>query len=228
MDNNSEKEREERLKRLTALGEAAASVAHEIRNPLGSMELYASLLAERLTEDAESLAMLEKIQAGLDSIERIVSGYLMFAVPARPHLGLVSLHAVLTDVEKFAAPPGGSVSFVLDIPETLTALGDAGMLKQVFLNLGLNAVQAMPDGGTITVSAHSEGEGVLVSFRDTGRGIPPEVREKIFDPFFTTKEKGSGLGLAIASSIIALHGGTISAGSAPGGGAEFTIRLKGI
>jgi signal transduction histidine kinase len=102
------------------------------------------------------------------------------------------------------------------------------MLGQVFLNLTLNAVQAMPDGGAITVSAKRDGARVLVAFRDTGCGIAPDIMGKVFDPFFTTRQDGSGLGLAIVGNIITLHGGTIAAVPAVGAGAAFEIRLKGI
>jgi len=230
MKNDTGPEREQRRQRLEAMGEVAAKVAHEIRNPLGSMKLYAELLESRLSRanDAESLSLLEKVQSGLGCVERIVSDFLSFAAPARPRLGPVMLKPVIAEVEKFAVTPGVSLSFKTDVPEGLVVLGDAGMLRQAFLNLALNAAQAMPDGGAISLAARAEGDAVVVTVRDTGPGIPPDLMERIFDPFFTTRQKGSGLGLAIVSSIIALHGGTISAGAAPGGGAVFTIRLKGI
>ncbi len=219
----------ERQRGMKTMVAAAAGVAHEIRNPLGSMELFASMLAPRLECDPEGKEMLEKIRSGLFNIDRIVSDFLLFASPPKPNLQDVPLKALLKEIGDFCAPiaAGDNVTFDVDVPDSLSALGDGRMLKQVFLNLALNAMQASSEGGMITVRAEKKDDGVLLEFRDTGSGIRAEDLGRIFDPFFTTKENGTGLGLSIVHDIIAAHGGKITAESSLGAGTALHIWLKG-
>lgn len=222
-------EEEGRERRSVPLEETAAAVAHEIRNPLGSMELFASMLERRLA-DGEEREMVRKIRNGLADIEKTVSGFLTYAAPQPPRLEPVDLAAAVGELYGFLAPMAESAGVALraGVAPGLTALADARQLNRVFLNLALNSFQAMPEGGTISVRARAEGGGVTVEFADTGVGMDAETARRAFDPFFTTREKGTGLGLSIVHNIVAAHGGKISVGPAPGGGAVFTLWLKGI
>lgn len=215
--------------RMQSLGETAAAVAHEIRNPLGSMELFASLLERRLAGEEER-ALLQKIRNGLADLEKTVSAFLAFAAPAQPAPAPVELSGAVRELFGFLEPSAriASVSLSAGVPPELFVMADAMMLNRLFLNLALNAFQAMPEGGSISVRARPEGEGVLVEFADTGRGMPPETARRAFDPFFTTRENGTGLGLSIVHNIVAAHGGKISVNSAPGAGTVFKLWLKGI
>jgi signal transduction histidine kinase len=220
----------ERRRRLQSLGETAAQVAHQIRNPLGSMELYASMLSKRLEDDPDSARMLGNIRAGLGDIETSVSNFLMFAAPPSIKPVKLMLGSLVEELVEFIRPVAESNGITLSasVPDGIELLVDGQMVKQLFLNLVMNSIQAMPKGGAISITARRKKGGVVaIRFADTGRGIRKKDLGRIFDPFFTTREKGTGLGLAISQNIAASHGGAISAASAPGRGAVFTVELKG-
>jgi signal transduction histidine kinase len=220
----------ERRRRLQSLGETAAQVAHQIRNPLGSMELYASMLSKRLEDDPDSARMLGNIRAGLGDIETSVSNFLMFAAPPSIKPVKLMLGSLVEELVEFIRPVAESNGITLSasVPDGIELLVDGQMVKQLFLNIVMNSIQAMPKGGAISITARRKKGGVVaIRFADTGRGIRKKDLGRIFDPFFTTREKGTGLGLAISQNIAASHGGAISAASAPGRGAVFTVELKG-
>ncbi len=225
-----------RTEKLTAMGELAANVAHEIRNPLGSIELFASLLMKDL-KDRRSHERASQIIAAVRNVDNKISNLLHFTKKREPLMKEVDLHLVLEEVisfcEEIVAQEGVSLS-VKYARGTARVQGDAEMLKQVFLNVILNAFQAMPGGGALEIETRMIGAAenrpaveplVEVRFSDTGGGIPAEHLVKIFDPFFSTKEKGSGLGLAIVHSIIDMHGGFIDVESREDGGTLFSILL---
>lgn len=225
-----------RAEKLAAMEELAANVAHEIRNPLGSIELFASLLMKDL-RDRRSLERVSQIIAAVRNVDNKISNLLLFTRKRQPLMQEVDLHGILEEVisfcEEIIAREGVSLS-VKYARGGAPVRGDAEMLKQVFLNIILNAFQAMPSGGVLEIATRRIGAGdfhpvdaplMEVRFSDTGVGIPAEHLAKIFDPFFSTKEKGSGLGLAIVHSIVDLHGGSIDVESREGGGTLFRILL---
>jgi signal transduction histidine kinase len=225
----------ERRNRLAALGEMAAGMAHEIRNPLGGIQLYASLLARDVADKSDSLQLVTKISAGVKRLEGLVSQVLHFtrditATPANTDLAAVVAEAVELAAGAMAAR---NITCRVDGPRALGVTIDATLIGQALLNLLLNAADATPDGGRVTVSfappsKESGARQFHLVVRDSGPGIPPGVLDRIFNPFFTTKETGTGLGLAIVHRVVEAHDGTITAGNADdgqGGGARFEIRI---
>lgn len=235
-DTNRRLERAEaearRSERLAALGQLSAGLAHEIRNPLGVIKGSAEMLHQKL-EDAGPLAkeLAGHISSEVNRMSALIARFMDFARPLQlePHLQEI---APLVDRALKAVRdqhPGMNVTVERDYASGLPKLLlDDGLCEQVFINLGLNAYEAMaPEGGRLRVSiarADSEGHGrVEVSVEDSGPGIPAELREQIFNPFVTTKSTGAGLGLSIVSKIVDDHGGSIRLTSEPGKGACFRI-----
>ncbi|CCQ90556.1 putative Sensor histidine kinase FleS [Nitrospina gracilis 3/211] len=232
-------EEAERNDRLRAMGEMAAGIAHEIRNPLASIELFASLLKKDLGDDEEKRAPADHIINGVRNMDRTISSLLLFAKSPEPSRSQCDLNTLfenlLADPSQLQVPD--NVNVVCDFGAgTMTANADEHLLKQVFLNFLRNAVQAMPVGGTLTIQtergAAPAGETfhrhfIRTTIADTGVGIAQSDQKHIFNPFFSTKEKGTGLGLAIAHNIIKAHHGTIDVDSQPGRGTTFTINLPG-
>jgi signal transduction histidine kinase len=234
--------------RLAALGEMAAGLAHEIRNPLAAIKGAIQLIvpdpaAPAPRPDADPEATREFLGIILEEVNRlnaVVTQFLDYSRPAKTALAPGDLNDILARTLRLVSAelPAG-VEVALDLaPELPRVACDAEGLRQVFLNLALNALQAMPDGGRLTVDTRvardelslwrdgpRRAEFVEVRFRDTGPGIAEEDRGHLFVPFYTTKEKGTGLGLAICQRIVKAHGGTIGVRSAPGEGAEFVISL---
>jgi signal transduction histidine kinase len=215
--------------RLVAIGELSAAVAHEIRNPLGAVSNCVQLLRaspHRRPDDAE---LLEIVWQETDRLAHIVSDFLAFGRPRPPQLGYVDIHELVQETADFFRRDERSalVGIVIDSAATaLSVRADRDQLRQVFLNLLVNACEAMPNGsGTITVAAVAARDRVDITVSDSGPGIPSELQARIFEPLFTTKPTGSGLGLAIARRIVEAHGGTLTVSSTPGWGASFTCRL---
>jgi PAS domain S-box-containing protein len=236
-------EQARRQDRLAALGQMSATVAHEIRNPLGGIEGFASLLTRDFEPDDPRLKLVMKIQEGARSLNRIVSELLMFTRPVKLNYQRIEARELLENTLGFLAEDMKRAKIHLRKKfgsRTLTLWGDFEQLKRVFLNVLLNAVQAMPQGGKleVTCQTHSlspgarsmlggrrNGSWLDVGVKDSGPGIREQEIPLIFNPFYTTKEKGTGLGLAIASKIIEAHNGQILATNSPEGGALFTISL---
>jgi len=217
--------RHERNQRLIAMGEMAAKLVHEIRNPLCSIELFSSMLEKELTTTAH-LDLARGISAGIGSLNNILTNMLFFARPNKSALKPIRLDQVIAEAMGLLAPMMASrnVAIAASLIECRLC-GDAELLKQVLMNVMINAVQAMPQGGRIDVAMAPERDGLSVSLTDTGAGIARENLEKIFDPFFTTKDTGTGLGLVIASTIMQATGGYITATSEPGQGSAFTLHF---
>ena len=224
----------ERNKRLISLGEMAAKIVHEIRNPLCSIDLFASML-ERDLEDGKQKELAGGISAGIHNLNNIVSNMLFFAKPHRPSFCDVDLGELADAVLGMLAPflearKVKAVRSYLSAPDKYRYVkGDGELLKQILINLVINAAQAMPEGGAVEIGIG--GEGVFacpcLEVKDEGAGIEPGLMEKIFDPFFSTKEKGTGLGLAIASKIMQAHGGYIKVSSELGKGSTFAMCFTG-
>ncbi len=240
VENSKLYERMKERDRLAALGEMAAGLAHEIRNPLGAIKGAAQFLAPE-NQPQENAEFLGVIVEEVDRLNTVVSQFLDYSRPLKQNFAPTDLADVVNRTAKLLAndiPEG--IELKLEISERLPRVqADAEQLKQVLINLLQNAVQAMPHGGAIAVAARCPDESapwrftatpdvVELRVRDTGHGVAEEARQHIFVPFYTTKEKGTGLGLAICQRIVKNHGGSISVTSKVGEGAEFVIRLPAI
>ncbi len=223
-----------RQERLATVGSLAAGIAHEIRNPLASLSGSIQLLQGGLELKGDDKSLMNIVVRETDRLNTIITDFLEYARPKGLQTEQVELRSLLDEtilLLKNSRVYSGLISIVSDVSAGIQLKGDAQRLRQVFWNLLINACQAMPEGGTLSVSARPvtsvEDDRMLceIIIKDTGRGIPEEQLNKIFDPFFTTKTEGSGLGLAIVYRIIEDHQGTISVGSEPGKGAQFRIRL---
>ncbi len=222
---------QKKLDRLVSLGELSAYVAHEIRNPLTGIRTTVQFVSSKLKPADSRREDLDDVIKELDRIEQIITGLLLFARPQGGRPVLSDLHAIVDktlDNLELQMSAGG-VKVARDYVEELPAVWvDPDLVQQVFLNLCLNAVQAMPEGGTLTVSTsvrrpRTRKQFVDVAFSDTGPGIAKENMEKIFDPFFTTRSMGTGLGLPISLEIVRDHGGVITARNNSSGGATFRV-----
>jgi signal transduction histidine kinase len=222
----------ERRNRLAALGEMAAGLAHEIRNPLGGIELYASLLARDLEDRPQSHAVVGKIAGGVRRLEALVSQVLQFSREIRANIGQMDLADVVDQAVELSRGrcQEKEIEIVVDGPRPMIALADAVLIGQAVLNLLLNAIDAMQHRGSVRVKWSAPPTSVdarqfYLVVHDTGPGIPSEILDRIFNPFFTTRETGTGLGLAIVHRVVEAHDGTILASNDPGGGAKFEIRI---
>ncbi len=218
--------------KIASLGQLAAGVAHEINNPLAGILIYAEILQRDMEEEDIGRQHVEEIINQTLRCKDIVTRLLEFSRQSVGQKTLIDLNDIISRCEKLI---GNQVLFHnIEIKLALNSdlpqiFADPGELQQVFTNLFLNAADAMKGRGTITITSRTapKRDGVIITFTDTGGGIPPELRDKIFEPFFTTKPpgKGTGLGLSIVYGVIQRHGGSIEVESPPGGGTTFTIRL---
>jgi signal transduction histidine kinase len=217
-------------KKLAAIGTLAAGVAHELNNPLNNISTTAQRLLKKAGDDAPPVVRkgLEDIHGQTLRLKNIVGDLLEFARAREPHLAAVELGEVVRSAWRSAAASRdtGAVRLVTAlVPPEIVLEADREQLERVFINLFVNAVDAMPGGGTLTVRAREEDGGFTVAVADTGVGIAPEAIEKVFEPFFTSKDRGTGLGLAIVFGIVQRHGGSIRVESAAGAGTAFTLTL---
>jgi two-component system sensor histidine kinase HydH len=217
-----------RADRLSALGELSAGMAHEIRNPLGSIKGAVEILRDDYSTDDAKYEFIRILVKETDRLNAIVQEFLGFARPKQPEFRLADVNETIESVLLLTAQEARrsrvGVEKKLD-PSIGKRNLDAGLLKQAFLNMVLNAIQAMPNGGTLTVETGLRNGMLEVNIIDTGIGIPEENRKKLFSPFFTTKRNGTGLGLAITYRIIENHHGTIGVVSEPGKGTTFTVKI---
>jgi len=220
-----------RRERLAALGEMAAGLAHEIRNPLGGIQLYASMLKKDLRDDARLGELARKIGTGVGMLNSLVGDVLAFAGDVEPRFEPVRPADVLMQATELASGRAEDRGVLIEVDSgemDVALLGDEQQLVRALLNLVLNGVDAVGVGGWVRVSAETaSGEAgmVCVGVADNGSGIAPELLDRIFNPFFTTKDSGTGLGLSIVHQICEAHGGRVRAANREGGGAEFTLTL---
>ncbi len=217
-----------RAARMSALGHLSAGLAHEIRNPLASIEGAAAIVERNSPSTDQQREFLGIIQEESRRLNGLVTHFLEFARPKPPALQLTDMEALLESVIKLVSQTTlqSNTSFEQRFSSNLPHLKcDSEQLRQVVLNLMLNAIQAMPKGGRITVSAKEEDERLHIQVRDEGGGIPPDAVDSIYDPFFTTKATGTGLGLPIAYQMIEQHGGKLMLDENTPHGACFGIYL---
>jgi hypothetical protein len=216
--------------KLSSIGLLAAGVAHEVNTPLAVISTYAQMLAKQVSDDSQKSLILDKIAKQTFRASEIVNSLLNFSRTSSTSLTDVNLNRVIQEtlslLEHQLQKSGIQVKTDLD-PGLRPVHGNAGQLQQVFLNLILNARDAMSAGGALEVRTWSDGSGARAEVADTGHGIAPEHLHRIYDPFFTTKavRKGTGLGLSVTYGIIQEHGGSIEVSNRPGGGASFRIEL---
>jgi signal transduction histidine kinase len=233
-------EEAQRNRRLRATGEMAAGIAHEIRNPLGSIELFSSLLKKDLSEDPEKKEIVEHISASVKNMDRIISSLLLFAKSPQPSRQSCDLNTLLKDLFKNSSAIliPEKINPIFSLNDNAIANGDSHLLKQVFINLIRNSIQAMPEGGNLEIATQkcSQFEQssdqsdyyrqfIKVTVTDQGGGISEENLANIFNPFFTTKDHGTGLGLSISHNIIKAHQGTIDVENEMGKGARFILKI---
>lgn len=214
--------------KLAALGEMAASFVHGIRNPLGIISGSAETLKKKIPEPVQS-EMIQFIREESERINRMLTNFLEFAKPKPPTFQEVNLKDILRRTVDLISIPARErgVQVVQEYPQDKVSLFlDPEQIHEAIVNLELNALEAMPAGGTLRITlTPKENKDVIIRVSDTGVGIPAGRESKIFDPFFTTKEQGTGLGLTIVHTVVKNHGGTISVANNDGGGATFTISL---
>ncbi|NOY84595.1 MAG: hypothetical protein GXO96_07215 [Nitrospirae bacterium] len=228
------REQAERNHRLAAVGEMSAKMAHELRNPLGSIELFASLLqkeVEKHTRNPEKIAWAKHLLNAVKNMDHSITNLLFFTRKPQAILKSVDLGQIISELIGFTQylfrEHHVEVFQKID-PELTDIFCDEDLIKQVLINLILNAMDAMPQGGALKITAHSTHdmpEEVLITISDTGLGIPEDALPLIFDPFFSTKTTGAGLGLAIAQNAVTAHQGVIYVNNRKDRGVTFTIRL---
>jgi len=220
--------------KLAAVGTLTASLSHVIRNPLNAAALQLSVLERRVRRLAveQQPALLDPLLMVRDEIRRLdhaLEDFLQFARPRGFRPEPVDVMALLRRVVDFLGSQAEARRVRLELDGDAASLpplrGEEERLRQVLINLTLNALEASPEGGLVRLSAHREEDMVRLCVDDTGAGVPLELRTRVFEPFFTTKEEGSGLGLSIVHSVVTQHGGSLEVTSSPAGGARFLLRL---
>ncbi|BCS54885.1 PAS domain-containing sensor histidine kinase [Geobacter sp. SVR] len=222
----------ERADRLASIGEMAAGIAHEIKNPLAGISAAISIIKDDLEGADPRAEILGEVLQQVQRLDKTVNDLLFFGKPSMPEFACIDLNSIISKTLNFASQHRSVANFekrLILAPDLPPVYADAKQMQQVFLNIILNAVQAMPEGGTLTISTSRSTSQtrdlVKVEVADTGSGIPPQILEKIFTPFFTTKAQGTGLGLAICCKLVHLHNGEISVRSDDMHGTVFVIEL---
>ncbi|GBE32143.1 MAG TPA: PAS domain-containing protein [Nitrospirae bacterium] len=209
--------------RLSQLGEMSAGISHELRNSMSVISGYAKLLSKKI--EASNKATVDAIQSEINIMDRIISELLAFAKPTFLNMEEVVINELIKETAATVIDGNESVKVAVNSADPLFVKADGLLLRQAFTNLFANAVDAMPDGGSIEVELSSLNRKTEICIKDTGCGIPEEIKQKIFLPFYTTKQEGTGLGLALVHKIIVSHGGSIEVGGKEGEGAIFRIML---
>lgn len=215
-----------RAERLAMLGETAAGLAHEIRNPLGAITLFVSMLKADLSDRPESFDLVEQIEKSIKSLDGVVSNVLHFAKNQRLRCAPLNVHSVVQElVGHFSSLYSPQSCFEVTVTGNPFVFGDEQGIRQCLYNIVNNSLQAISYAGTVrvAVSDDSRGDGVMIVVSDDGPGIPTEIIGKLFQPFTSGRREGTGLGLSIVRRIVDAHGGEVSARNTPH--AEFSIWL---
>ena len=215
--------------RLSAISRLTGGVAHEVKNPLNAMLMHVELAKMKLSHgDYDVEPQMEVISSEILRLDRVVKTFLDFTRPVTLNLIEAPLATFVCDIADLARPQAeaaGIEVLVQQNPEPVSVTVDRDLLKQALLNIVVNAIEAMPQGGTLKVESGVAGDHALITITDSGPGIPPEVRDNIYNLYFTTKPQGSGIGLAMTFRIVQLHDGKINFTSEPGKGTSFTVEL---
>jgi two-component system CheB/CheR fusion protein len=228
-DITARKEAEEKLAHQAALarvGQMAAVMAHEVRNPLAGIKGAMQVLMSRRAPGDSELPVMRDIVGRIDSLSELINDLMLYARPRPPRLSVIELRPLVTDAVTIVKrdPAGQSIDITLEGSDVMASV-DGEMVRATVLNLLLNAAQAMAGHGRIAVSLGRSGTSAVIEIRDSGPGIPEEIRDRIFEPFFTTKARGGGLGLPIARRTAELHGGALAVDCPAGGGTIVTLTL---
>jgi len=222
----------ERADRLASIGEMAAGIAHEIKNPLAGISAAVTIIKDDLESDDPRGAILGEVVGQVKRLDKTVNDLLFFGKPSLPEMTCVDINSILTTTLKFASQHRGVVNIEKRIhlqPDLPPVFADDKQMQQVFLNLVLNAYQAMPSGGVLGITSSltvlGDQEYVRVDVSDSGAGIPSQILDKIFTPFYTTKAQGTGLGLPICNKLVKLHNGDIRVNCDEQKGTVFTVVL---
>ena len=216
-----------RKNRLADLGQMASHVAHEVRNNLVPVTLYLSLLRRRISGDRECLSILDKITAGFTALDATVNDLLHFTADRDPHWQTFGFRQLAEELISSLSPQfeAQGIRPALEISPALSLTADREMIRRAVLNLLLNALDAMPDGGRLLIAAIEEENRVELVIADSGPGLSEDAGRRAFEPFFSTKPGGTGLGLSIVYRTAEVHGGGVSAKNRAAGGASFSIYL---
>lgn len=225
-----------RMERYMGLGSLAAGLQHEIKNPLSALSLHIQLLQERLDQDgahSEVHEMLEVLSTEVQRISEVLDSFRNYTSVRQLGRTPVMIGRLVEKLVRLLRPQAEAqnISLVIELPEQShgRVLADSAQLEQVLLNLALNSMAAMPDGGTLTFCVEGQNDAVRISVTDTGQGIPADIQLQVFDPYFTTRNDGTGMGLALCDKIIRQHGGSIDFRSPSNvhsrSGTEFTVSL---
>lgn len=232
----NEELRNRRLESLASLTNLAATVAHEIKNPLGSISIYVQLLRKSLARipdgtPEELVQYLDIIDEEIERLNRIVVDFLFAVRPLKFEFTSLDLNLIIQSLAAFMSEElsHASVTLILDLAQSLPHIqGDDRFLRQMLINLIQNSLAAMPSGGTITIATSQTDDVITLAVSDTGAGIPADVIDRIFEPYFTTKADGTGLGLAMVYKVVKEHGGDIYVQSEVGKGTCFRITLPAV
>jgi two-component system sensor histidine kinase AtoS len=222
----SKDEEIKRSERLAMLGETAAALAHEVRNPLGAISLFVSMLKNDLQDRPQSLMFVDEIEKSISSLDQVVSNVLHFAKNNKLHLGPINLHSLIQEVQQhFSGLYGANAHISVRVEGNPFIVADGQALRQCLYNLITNALQITGFAGAIEigVTENEELDRVTMVVRDNGPGIPEAILPRMFEPFASGRREGTGLGLSIVKRIVVAHGGEISAKNTPG--AEFLVVL---
>ncbi|MBI5192432.1 MAG: hypothetical protein HZA08_03190 [Nitrospirae bacterium] len=223
---------QEREGRLESLGWIVTKIVHEVRNPLGSIELITSLLRKELNDDADKKRLIDHVICSVKNIDTILSNLLHFTRTPKPNLKMNNAEIMLQKCLEVVSYNilKNNIKVIQKIDPDIWINCDEILIRQVFVNMFVNSLQAMKAGGVLTIETIKRfpDMDVDIHITDTGCGIPAELSERIFDPFFTTSEKGTGLGLTIVHNILKVHGGNIKVQSKEGEGTKFTIKFPAV
>lgn len=222
-----------RLDNLTSLTNVAATVAHEIKNPLAAISIHIQLLRKKINSlnvsvDEQSIKHIDVVEEEIERLNKIIVDFLFAVRPLKFHFDPVNINTLITDLYTTFDPElsRAHISFFLTLEHDIPAIhGDERFLRQSLINIITNAVASMPDGGILNIRTKAEDGAIFIRISDTGVGIPYENLQKVFEPYFTTKSNGTGLGLPMAYKVIKEHGGDIYVRSEPEKGTEFTLLL---
>jgi len=216
-------------RRLSAIGRLTSGVAHEVKNPINAIVVHLEVLRQKMKEiDPDTRRHVDVISSEIQRLDRVVQTLVDFTRPVELRLSDMDLRKVVEDVVTLASPAAEKHNVLIEREASQDALPvriDADLVKQAVLNIVLNGVQAMPNGGTLRLTVKREGDGALISVRDQGAGIPDNIRDKIFNLYFTTKTGGSGIGLAMAYRVVQLHHGSVEFSTTIDHGTTFYLRF---